>query len=25
VAITRKLEEEGLLTTGAAEDETYVT
>ena len=25
VAITRKLEEGGLLTTGAAEDETYVT
>jgi flagellar motor switch protein FliG len=25
VAITRRLEEEGLLTTGAAEDETYVT
>jgi flagellar motor switch protein FliG len=25
VAITRKLEEEGLLTTGAAEDEPYVT
>ncbi len=25
VAITRKLEEEGLLTTGAAEDEQYVT